>query len=147
MDTTGVLGHGEWHVGFQHRDRPEWLDVVVPVLGEVPRIGVLSDSMRAWGWPVGSVPAVGDVAAAPSVDSPVAMPALMEALTRQGVPVLLDEATLLWVSRHPQRGQSWWMLESVDGILPARVDARTGRAVDWTPAPGTLPTVPQAPAR
>lgn len=147
-DASGVLARGEWHVGWQHRDRPDWLDVTVPVFGESPRIGSLPDPSRVWGWPAGIPPREGEFAAAPAVDSPEAMKTLMEELTRRGLPVLLDEMTLLWVARHPQLGRTLWMLEAPEGVLPVAVDARSGQVVEIPqPGPGTLPTVPQAPAR
>jgi hypothetical protein len=147
-DATGILGRGEWHVGWQHRDRPEWLDVSVPVFGEAPRISPLPDRLRAWGWSSGSVPRDEDFSAAPAVDSPKALKALMDDLSQRGIPVLLDETTLIWVARHPQVGRSVWMLETPDGPLPVAIDAHSGQPVEL-PATGvgTLPTVPQAPAR
>ncbi|MEB3186393.1 MAG: hypothetical protein VKP72_03025 [bacterium] len=147
-DASGILGRGEWHVGWQHRDRPEWLDVAVPVFGEAPRIAPLPEGLRAWGWSAGSVPREEDLAAAPEVDSPRALKALIDDLSRRGIPVLLDETTLIWVARHPRLGRSVWMLETPDGPLPVAIDARTGQPVELPAAGvGTLPTVPQAPAR
>ena len=147
-DASGILARGEWHVGWQHRDRPDWLDVSVPVFGESPRIGSLPEPFRVWGWPAGVPPREGEFATAPSVDSPEAMKTLMGELTRRGIPVLLDETTLLWVAHHPQLGRTLWMLETPEGVLPVAVDARSSEVVEVPlPGTGTLPTVPQAPAR